>query len=58
MNAYLNTLRLEKAKTMLENENTSVNEIALSCGFADQSYFSKVFSSAYGITPTEFRRVK
>ena len=56
VNSYLNTLRLERAKKMLENENTSINEVALSCGFSDQSYFSKVFSAAYGITPTEYRR--
>ena len=55
VNSYLNTLRLERSKKMLENENTSINEVALSCGFSDQSYFSKVFSSAYGITPTEYR---
>ena len=41
---------------MLDNENVSVNEVALGCGFSDQSYFSKVFSQAYGITPTEYRR--
>ena len=58
VNSYLNTLRLERAKKMLENENVSINEVALSCGFSDQSYFSKVFSSAYGITPTEHRREK
>ena len=56
VNSYLNTLRLERAKKMLENETASVNEIALNCGFSDQSYFSKVFSAAYGITPTEYRR--
>lgn len=56
VNSYLNTLRLERAKKMLENESTSINEVALSCGFSDQSYFSKVFSAAYGITPTEYRR--
>ena len=49
---------VERAKKMLENENVSINEVALSCGFSDQSYFSKVFSSAYGITPTEHRREK
>ena len=56
VNSYLNTLRLERAKKMLDNENVSVNEVALGCGFSDQSYFSKVFSQAYGITPTEYRR--
>lgn len=58
VNSYLNALRLEKARAMLENESASVNEIALSCGFADQSYFSKVFSQTYHVTPTEFRRAR
>lgn len=58
VNSYLNTLRLERAKKMLENGSASVSEIALSSGFSDQSYFSKVFSAAYGITPTEYRRDK
>lgn len=56
VNSYLTTLRLERSKKMLENDNAPINEVALSCGFSDQSYFSKVFSAAYGITPTEYRR--
>ncbi len=58
VNSYLNTLRLERAKKMLEGDGASIGEIALSSGFSDQSYFSKVFSAAYGITPTEYRRDK
>ncbi|MBR2650363.1 MAG: PocR ligand-binding domain-containing protein [Clostridia bacterium] len=56
VNAYLNNMRLEQAKKMLENNNVSVNEVALMCGFSDQSYFSKVFSGKYGITPTDYRK--
>lgn len=56
VNSYINTLRLERAKKMLESDNTSISEIALSSGFSDQSYFSKVFFSTYGVTPTEYRR--
>ena len=56
VNSYLTTLRLERSKKMLDSDNASINEVALSCGFSDQSYFSKVFSAAYGITPTEYRR--
>ena len=56
VNSYLNNMRLERAKKMLENNSISINEIALACGFSDQSYFSKVFSGKYGITPTDYRK--
>lgn len=56
VNAYLTNMRLERAKKMLENESVTINEVALECGFSDQSYFSKVFSSKYKITPTDYRR--
>lgn len=56
VNAYLNNMRLERARKMLENENLTINEIALGCGFSDQSYFSKVFSAKFGITPSDFRK--
>lgn len=56
VNTYLTNMRLERAKKMLENEDVTVNEVALNCGFSDQSYFSKVFSAKYKITPTEYRR--
>ncbi len=56
VNAYLTNVRLEKSKKMLLDENITINEIALACGFSDQSYYSKVFSVNYGISPTDFRR--
>lgn len=56
VNSYLNNMRLERSRKMLESESHTVNEIALSCGFADQSYFSKVFTAKYGMTPTDFRK--
>ena len=56
VNSYLTNIRLEHAKKMLENENKTINEVALSSGFADQSYFSKVFSAKYNLTPTEYRK--
>lgn len=58
VNSYITTLRLERSKKMLTSENASISQIALACGFSDQSYFSKVFSASYGITPTDYRREK
>ncbi len=56
VNTYLNNMRLNHAKKMLEDMNRTINEIALSSGFSDQSYFSKMFSAKYGLTPSDYRR--
>lgn len=47
----LNQLRLKLAFQLLRSEQLSVKEAALRCGFADTSYFVKVFRSHYGFTP-------
>ncbi len=56
VNARLNSLRLSHAKRLLEEGALTVNEIALSTGFANQSYFSKVFSAKYGTPPSEYKK--
>jgi len=52
---YLNKLRIEKAATMLITTNIPISEIAISCGFEDQSWFSKIFRNNTGFTPGKFR---
>lgn len=54
---FITEYRLEQAKVLLENGNLNINEIANRTGFYDQAYFSKVFSSKCGKTPSEYRRV-
>jgi YesN/AraC family two-component response regulator len=53
---YLNRLRVEKAIVMLCKSDSPINEISASCGFEDQSWFSKVFKSYTGISPYEYRK--
>jgi AraC family transcriptional regulator len=48
--------RIERAKSSLAATDTSLAEIAISCGFADQSHFTRVFRSFVGITPAVWRR--
>lgn len=52
---YLNSLKVERACTLLTNTNLSIIDVSLSTGFDDQSYFTKVFKKAKGITPKEYR---
>jgi AraC-like DNA-binding protein/mannose-6-phosphate isomerase-like protein (cupin superfamily) len=54
--AFVNDLRLEHAAALLATTNQPLALIAARCGFASQSYFSRCFSAAHGISPREFRR--
>lgn len=51
---YIQNYRVEKAKELLVNSKLSIDEIAIATGFANASYFCKVFKSTTGLTPTEF----
>lgn len=54
---YLRKLRVEHASRLLANTDTTLSEIALTCGFADQSHFSATFKRTMGITPARFREM-
>lgn len=51
----LRDLRVEKACQRLAQTEDSLSDIALSCGFCDQSYFTNVFREARGMTPRQYR---
>lgn len=55
---YVNTIRLEKAASLLIDSSLSITEIAFEVGYNDLSYFIKVFRSKYGIPPHRYRRQK
>ena len=54
--AYLQKLRLDEAKRLLETTDWRVNEIGRNVGFSDEKHFLKVFKSAVGMSPTEYRK--
>ena len=51
---YIQNYRVGKAKELLINSSCSIEDIAIAVGFANSSYFCKVFKSTTGLTPTEF----
>jgi AraC family transcriptional regulator len=53
---YLTRLRLEEAKRLMLTTQRSLAEIALACGFGDQSYFTRIFSRNVGTSPAAWRR--
>jgi len=48
--------RMDEATRLLTETRLSLGEIALTCGFTDQSAFTRQFKAAMGATPGEFRR--
>jgi AraC-like DNA-binding protein len=52
---WLVEMRLEKAKDLPLNTKMPLAEVAVACGFADQSHFSKTFVRATGNTPGAWR---
>ena len=54
--AYLEDLRVNRAKKILQFGDESVSEISQICGYDDTNYFSKVFKKHTGQTPSEYRK--
>ena len=55
--AYVMSRRMDAAKRSLVNEpERSVADIAVSCGFASAAHFSRCFKQALGTTPTRWRQ--
>ena len=53
---YIRSIRLKKAALLLQNGNFTVSETMYMVGFTNSSYFSKAFTSLFGMTPREYRQ--
>ncbi|MFZ0455356.1 MAG: response regulator [Ignavibacteriaceae bacterium] len=51
---YVRSIRLMKAKKMIENGDGNISEIAYSVGFSSPVYFSKCFKEEFGYSPKNF----
>jgi AraC-like DNA-binding protein len=53
---WLLTCRVEVAKEKLRDHRLTLSDVALACGFADQSHLTRVFTRMVGISPGAWRR--
>jgi AraC family L-rhamnose operon transcriptional activator RhaR/AraC family L-rhamnose operon regulatory protein RhaS len=53
---YIIQLRLKHACNLLKTKDLSLKDIAYDCGFSDANYFSRLFSSHIGKSPSEYRK--
>lgn len=49
-------LRIRHACELMLSTDLPLSEVALSCGFCDQSHFSRLFKRLLGTTPAQYRR--
>jgi AraC-like DNA-binding protein len=52
----LTRLRIDRARHLLRHSERSITDIALACGFCDQSHFSKAFRRSAGLSPGQYRK--
>ena len=55
---YIRSVRLEKAKFLLLQTELNISEVAYAVGFKDPSYFSRLFSEKYKISPSNFKKYR
>ena len=55
---FLNEYRLNESCRLLEESDYRLSEIAQLCGFADQSYFNKLFKKKFECNPGQYRSAK
>ena len=55
---YLRTIRLARAKKLIEEENDNISETAYSVGFSSPAYFTKCFKEEFGYPPSEIKSLK
>ena len=55
---YLTRLRIERASERLRRSEDPIAEIALDCGYADQTAFTRQFRKVVGLSPGQYRKLK
>ncbi len=57
LSKYILQVRMNKAKNLFDsNKGLSINDIALRCGYDENSNFTRAFKSVFGITPSQYRK--
>lgn len=54
--SYLIRIRMERAETLLQTGDMTVQEVAFVCGYNDPLYFSRAFSRHFGVSPTDYKQ--
>ncbi|MFT6121698.1 MAG: transcriptional regulator GlxA family with amidase domain [Oleiphilaceae bacterium] len=56
-NQYLQDLRIENGRDLLKTTDLTVQDVAENVGYKDTAYFSRVFKTKVGLTPTDYKKM-
>lgn len=52
---FIQNIRMKKARYLLDNHpELNINEVAMKCGYEENSNFTRVFKRVFGITPSDY----
>jgi PAS domain S-box-containing protein len=54
--SHIKEIRIRHAARLLMDRHLTITEVALACGFYDNSHFTRNFQRAVGLTPTQYRK--
>ena len=52
---YLTTLRINRAKDIIQTSDQPIKQVGIVVGYKDPNYFSRIFRSVVGLSPSDFR---
>jgi AraC family transcriptional regulator len=55
--AYMRKLKVERALQLLKTPGMKLTDIAYSCGFFDQSHFTRTFKELTGFLPAQYHKI-
>ncbi|WP_455714609.1 helix-turn-helix domain-containing protein [Anaerosporobacter sp.] len=53
---YLTNLRITRAKEIIQTSDQPIKQVGIMVGYKDPNYFSRIFRSVVGISPSDFRK--
>lgn len=51
---YINSVKIENAKTLFESGITKIKDVSMLCGIEDEFYFSRLFAKIAGMPPSAY----
>lgn len=54
---YVRKVRVERSLALMSGGDRSLTDIASTCGFSDQSHFTRSFKEIMGVTPSAYRKL-